>query len=68
MDVAFVNPIGAKRKRTVMKRFTAADATSERSAEANTMIRMIAADDNNGVVATGTTGVGGVVSCQGNVA
>jgi hypothetical protein len=38
MDVAFVNPIGAKRKRTVLKRFAAAaDATTERSAEANTM-------------------------------
>jgi hypothetical protein len=55
MDVAFVNPIGAKRKRTVMKRFTAADATTERSAEANTMIRMMATDDNNSVAA-GTTG------------
>lgn len=58
MDVAFVNPIGAKRKRTVLKRFAAAaDATTERSAEANTMIRMIATDDdsNNNNVAAGTT-------------
>lgn len=36
MDGAFVNPIGAKRKRTVIFA-VAADATTERSADANTM-------------------------------
>jgi hypothetical protein len=45
LDVTFLNPLGMVRKRSIVKRIAADSIITQRSAEANTLVRILAVDE-----------------------